>query len=269
MVAWGSVLVTDLRMAEKMDATLVAYWVGYGLADGSQFREYPDAVFSYTPIPLFLFNTVILTGENMSSVDKAAAHAAQNIAESGRPVLWRLGPAAQSDAVRSRLLTAGLHAEGREPAMLMDLSDLRPANPVAGLTIEPVAGRSALRDWAWLTCDAFELDADVREATALCEAKIPPEVYGDQQRYTGFLNGRPVAVSSLVMVGDLAGIYAVATLPEARGLGIGTAMTVHAMLEGKRRGAVAAALQATEMGLPVYERLGFSTVFDYETYLQT
>ena len=78
-----------------------------------------------------------------------------------------------------------------------------------------------------------------------------------------------MAVSSLVMAGDLAGIYAVATLPDARGRGIGTAMTLHAMAEGKRRGAEAAVLQATDMGKPVYEKIGFSTAYDYELYLQT
>ena len=71
------------------------------------------------------------------------------------------------------------------------------------------------------------------------------------------------------MAGGLAGIYAVATLPEARRRGVGTAMTLHAMAEGRRRGASMAVLQATDFGRPVYERIGFSVAFDYALYLQS
>ena len=102
-----------------------------------------------------------------------------------------------------------------------------------------------------------------------CEATIPTALFDGHLRFTGYLDGEPVAVSSLVMTGDIAGIYAVATLPEARKRGIGTAMTLHAMKEGIARRARAATLQATPMGLPVYEKIGFRTVFDYQNYLQS
>lgn len=97
---------------------------------------------------------------------------------------------------------------------------------------------------------------------------MPDDKFDSQPRYVGYLEGEPVAVSSLVMAAGLAGIYAVATLPAARRRGIGAAMTLHAMAEGKRRGARHAVLQATPMGLPVYERLGFAQVHEYVTFLQ-
>jgi len=153
--------------------------------------------------------------------------------------------------------------------MLADLSAMRPPPQINGLEIETVEGRTSRADWAWLTCDAFELGPDVRQAMSVCEAGIPESEFANQPRYTGYLDGTPVAVSSLVMAADLAGVYAVATLPDVRNRGIGTAMTLHAMAEGKMRGAKSAVLQATEIGKPVYERLGFSTLFEYELYLQT
>jgi GNAT superfamily N-acetyltransferase len=259
----------DVDLAARMDANLAAFWGGYALAEGSLLEEFHGALLFYTPVPLSLFNTVILTGQNPASIDAVIERAAACISEQGRPVLWRLSPTGLSDAVRAQLQRNGLHPEGRDPAMLMDLSALPLPPQITGLEIVTVEGRSGRYDWAWLTCDAFELDPDVRQAMSNCEATIPESEFANQPRYTGYLDGKPVAVSSLVMAADLAGIYAVATLPEARKRGIGSAMTLHAMAEGKVRGAKTAVLQATEPGKPIYEEIGFTTIYEYELYLQT
>jgi len=264
----GLIVVLDGNLTARMDASLAAFWGAYALAEGSQLEEFPDASFFYTPIPLSLFNTVILRGRESASIDAVVGGVAKYIAEQGRPVLWRMSPTAVSNEVRAQLERHGLQPQGHQPAMLADLSELPPPPQVNGLKIETVEGRSGRHDWAWLTCDAFELGSDVREAMSACEAAIPETKFISQPRYTGYLDGKPVAVGSLVMAADLAGVYAVATLPEARNRGIGTAMTLHAMAEGKLNGAKSAVLQATEMGRPIYERIGFSTVFEYEMYLQ-
>ena len=56
------------------------------------------------------------------------------------------------------------------------------------------------------------------------------------------------------------GIFCVGTLPHARGQGLGTSVTQAAMRAARQDGVRVAVLQASEMGRPVYERLGFDTV---------
>ena len=68
---------------------------------------------------------------------------------------------------------------------------------------------------------------------------------------------KPIGCSILHVAAGVAGIYQVATLPEARGHGIGRAMTTNVMLEGKTRGCDIGGLHATPMGLNLYRSIGF------------
>lgn len=54
-----------------------------------------------------------------------------------------------------------------------------------------------------------------------------------------------------------AGVYFVATLPEARGRRLASRLLGRALLDARERGCATATLQATRMGAPLYERLGF------------
>ena len=88
------------------------------------------------------------------------------------------------------------------------------------------------------------------------------------QMYTGFLDGEPVATSALFMSNHVAGVYNVATQDAYRRRGLGAAMTWQAVHDGANAGCLLASLQASEMGRPVYERMGFRTVTSYKTYLR-
>ncbi len=78
--------------------------------------------------------------------------------------------------------------------------------------------------------------------------------------------GNPVAAAATVVLGSVAWIGWVATLPEARGRGFGRLATAAATREGFRLGGTFACLEAMPMGVSVYERLGFREVLRYRTY---
>lgn len=83
--------------------------------------------------------------------------------------------------------------------------------------------------------------------------------------YLGSVEGRAVATSMLVGTGEVAGIYWVATLEDQRGRGYGEALTWSAVAGGRDMGCRVASLQASKMGRPVYERMGFEHVLVYES----
>ncbi len=80
----------------------------------------------------------------------------------------------------------------------------------------------------------------------------------------GLLDGRPIATALVHVSGRTAGIHNVATLPDARGRGIGAAATWAAVMAGRGMGAEHATLQSSSSGYPVYARMGFVDVGRYE-----
>jgi len=255
-------------MPERDGATtnLLAFWSAFAAAPGGFVEALPGAELSFSGIPSPLFNAVTLWGQDPEVWAAMHDRAAELIARHGIAMNWRIAPQAMEGGAGAFLAGRGVPHFFTTPAMTLGPADLAPAPLPPGARIEPVAP-AARRDWGRLCATAFGFDPPAAAAYATAEAALPST--GETLRFTGFLDGEPVAVASLVMAGGYAGIYAVATLPAARKRGMGAALTAHAVREGARLGATQALLQATEMGFPVYRTLGFKRVFDITIHRQT
>jgi len=84
--------------------------------------------------------------------------------------------------------------------------------------------------------------------------------HGWIRAFVVYVNGEPASASAFIDAGGVAGIYNVATVPEFRRRGLGEAATWAAVEEAARRGHTLITLQASEMGFPIYERMGFRVV---------
>ncbi len=109
--------------------------------------------------------------------------------------------------------------------------------------------------------DAEVIVDSVFEARSGEGAMYRPELLGEDFRvWVGRVDGRPVATAAACIDDTFVGVYAVATIPEARGRGYGEAVTWAATT---CRPELSATLQASPMGLPVYERMGYRTVAQF------
>jgi ribosomal protein S18 acetylase RimI-like enzyme len=104
---------------------------------------------------------------------------------------------------------------------------------------------------------------------------FPPEVFTGYTNHAGLLaenvvafvallDGEPVSIAMTMVSHGVAGIYWVGSLEQARGKGLGRAVTVAATNAGFDLGADVASLQASPMGKPIYLQLGYETVFEYQ-----
>ncbi len=82
---------------------------------------------------------------------------------------------------------------------------------------------------------------------------------GRLANFVATVGDEPAACASLNLRNGVAGIYCVATREAYRRRGLGAAVTLAAVEHARKLGASHALLHATEMGHPVYRRIGFAT----------
>ena len=150
---------------------------------------------------------------------------------------WFLGPTTTPADLGTHLEAHGLVYEGDDPGMAMALGAL-PQNcaTIAGLSIQQVRDAAALEQWVETFIMGYEL-AGVRVPELLdVHAPLGLGAHPSWRHYLGFLHGRPVATSWLSLGSGVAGIYGVATHPDARRQGLGAALTVAPLLDARAMG---------------------------------
>lgn len=114
--------------------------------------------------------------------------------------------------------------------------------------------------------------------TSYASIGFPPEVFAGYTNHVGLLaenvvaflallDGEPVSIAMTIVSHGVAGIYWVGSLEQARGKGLGRAVTVAATNAGFDLGADLASLQASPMGKSIYLELGYETVFEYQMWM--
>jgi len=78
----------------------------------------------------------------------------------------------------------------------------------------------------------------------------------------------PVGTATIVLRDGLASVYNISTLPKHRGEGIGGIVTSEPLRRVRERGYRTAILQASELGRPVYDRLGFCDYGKFPFYVR-
>lgn len=250
---------SEQTILAALEQNLWQLWSRFGLGEGCVLHDDGDAIYFDTPIPSLPYNAVIRfapEGDAARRIDDIFAHYERR----KQPFVWMVHPSAQPDDLAHRLDAHGLAEAEVCPGMAMPLSGLPEEAPLPhGLSIHEVTDGAELADFLELVSWRWDIAAKHRPALASVTRALNLGAGGAIRCWIARHDGRAVAKIVLNMAAGAAGIYGVATKPEARGLGLARALTLRALHQARREGYDLAVLHSTPMAQSLYEKIGFRT----------
>jgi len=221
-----------------------------------------------TGISFFFFNGVI---DNHISSENAMKKIKENITFFEKrqiPFLWVLGPSSTPKNMGELLIKNGFILDKLQ-GMAYNLKILNTERELLNnVEIIKIESMNALKVWNDIILTGFDFPKEVRsdfffEAFSFILLKDRASA----SAFLAYYDGNPVASSLVLYKAGVAGIHLVTTLEEAHGKGIGTAITLAPLNEAKKLGYETAILHSTEMGLNMYNRMGFKECCTIELFI--
>jgi ribosomal protein S18 acetylase RimI-like enzyme len=243
---------------EAIEGNFMAWTSLATVLPGGELIEEADCTSYRTALRHAHFNGVLRARFAPGSAEGRMREIVAGFDARGAPMDWWLLPSSTPADLPRHLVANGFHRGGDWPGMAVELDALVDDRPhLRGLRCTEIRDGEELATWMSVHARSFgtaepELGAVGEIYRRLVEDRSP-----GLRHYLGWYRGEPVAVASLFLAGGAAGVYNIGTLPEARGRGIGRQMTVVGLRNAREGGYRIGVLGASQMGLPMYRRLGF------------
>jgi ribosomal protein S18 acetylase RimI-like enzyme len=217
-------------------------------------------VVSYPPFPSAAMNAIWSWGGGGSAVGDLASRLAEIDAAGVSPgVIVFDGEAPELEREARRL---GLTERHEIPGMVATASTFQPADS-AELDVVVALEREHCEQALDVAAGGFGFPREWAE-----ELYSPAMLALGVSFYIGLAAGCPVTTAVAFRSEGSVGIFNVATPAAKRGRGYGAAVTSRVAADGFAAGARTAWLQASGMGLGIYQRLGFETVSTAELWVR-
>lgn len=252
--------ITDMSsvdMARAIEANGVGcckYWANW---PDMELHEDENRLWLITKHKFPFFNNIFWARIDTENIKDGIKDALSPFIEKGVPMLWWTGPTTRPPDLGKELLSYGFEHVFEAPAMAVDLHTLKEQPAIPGLSIEEILEKKALRPW----CDIMTLVYDFPDIAhepwydMLASLGLGPDK--PFRHFLARVEGKPIATASVFFGAGLAGLSSVATLPEYRKQGIGTAITLVPLLKARLKGYRFGALFSSEMALDMYKEIGF------------
>jgi ribosomal protein S18 acetylase RimI-like enzyme len=231
-----------------------SWWAMLKMLPGATLHEWEDATAIRASVPTELANTLFVF--ERPSDPEGLLGRAREFFSGWNP--WRILASAEGGGGISSAIGSTMKLKPGDPGMLLSPIPEAPVAP-RSLTIERVSSPSQLADFRRATSSSFGIPMF---AVRRLFPSVPTEA-SPFMLHVGYAEGRAVGSSETVIFEGVAGIYNVGVTPNSRRRGFGQALTWAAVETGRSRGCDVSFLEASEMGLPVYQRMGFRVVTEY------
>ena len=246
-----------VQRARIVEDAWCAAWRSLGQAPGVHTVHVDDTAHYlriYTPQePELLLNIVLRYRDVHTGSQSAFQTVLEPFVAHRLPFQWWLVSGTEPPGLRESLLALGMHTWGGAVAMTSDLNVRVPAYPAVPDDVQfALASSDDLADGALSVITEVFMVA--RQPMARWTIDNPAV-----HVYVALRRNQPVAAMATQQVGNVVGIFHVATVPLARRLGIAGNLMQFALAHARGAGCTTAALTATREAVHLYERLGFTS----------
>lgn len=220
-------------------------------------HEEPDVFYVSADAPVLYFNSVFNARFNGNANRKIESAREFFRRRRRNSFTWHITPSSLPENLSELLMAQGGELLESMPYLAVHLDDVPRDFPVPStFDWKTVRTHETLAAWISVYCHArgypeaadnlFRIfaDLDLTESSRL-------------QLILGYLDEKPVSTYSVFMDRDIAGLYSLTTLPEARGHGLGTAMSIAAVDLAVSCGYETAMLLSEHPSRNICKRLGF------------
>ena len=255
------------EVIHQVELNLWETWSNFGRGPRCTLHDESDALWFETPIPIMPYNTV-LRFQVEDDVDQRIDSLINRYADRSVTQLWIVHPSSLPNDLSERLAQRCLQEIEIAPCMAHSLENLPEAPPLPeGVEIREAIEESDLIELYGLAAWRWGVPEEYRpQLRKMIEQFEIGERGSNTRMWLAWKGGVPISKIGLYNGSGSAGIYGVATKPEARGLGIANILMNVAMKAARDMGQKLAVLDSSPLAEKLYQRLGFINVAPLRLY---
>jgi GNAT superfamily N-acetyltransferase len=257
----------ESTLIHELETNLWEMWSTFGCGPRCALHDENEVLWFENSIPIIPYNG-ILKFQAQEDIDQKIDRLVNRFHERGVAFMWILHPTSLPQDLPERLEKRGLQEVEIMPGMARSLADLPESPPLPeGMEIRKVLEEGDASEYYTFASWRWGVPEEYVEQLSATLAKFhlgKPDTKAHAWQI--WYEGRPVAKAALYLTTGSAGIYGVATKPEARRLGLGGILTLMALRFAQTQGKKLAVLHSSPMAENLYRSLGFEAIADFRLF---
>ncbi len=258
---------TTAELTAACDSNLAEKSLSFAFRPGDEVHEGNPRWFM-TGSKLAGYNGIVQAAFPAEQAEDCIDAALAPFRERGLPLTWWTGPSTQPANLGMRLQTRGFRHNRDMIGMAAPIERLSsPFETLPDLAFEPVPDAQTLLEWLPLYSTGFGTPPSIAAESLKILGELSFQPGTGWVHFLSRKEGKIIAISSLYLNDDIAGLYNLVTDPTERSHGIGASMTLRTFAWAQQRGYRIATLQTTyPNALRLYHRLGFEVYCKFGIY---
>jgi len=258
---------TKDEIIHQIELNLWETWSNFGRGPGCTLHDEGDALWFETPIPIIPYNTV-MKFQVTEHVDERMDALIRGYAKRNVIPLWIVAHSSIPTDLPQRLQERGWQEIELVPGMARLLDNLPKPPPIPpGVEIREAREEQDLSELYGFAAWRWGVPEEHRPQLGKMIKQFNVGERGSNTRFwMAWKDGAAISKIGLYNGSGSAGIYAVATKPEARGMGLASILMDVAMQAAREMGQKLCVLDSSPLAEKLYERLGFLRVSSIPLY---